>query len=111
MSERRRNWSAKSTSSLEEIPEPHLAKLRRQLQEREKKKKEGEVPRHDVLREPPLSPSSRDRAEEERIHKLYPIVKIFLLFFHYFIITILYFNLKQSYFFIYLMQCFPTFES
>jgi hypothetical protein len=51
MSERRRNWSAKSTSSLEEIPEPHLAKLRRQLQEREKKKSQGEVPRHDVPRE------------------------------------------------------------
>jgi hypothetical protein len=92
MSGGRRNWSGKSTSSLEEIPEAHVAKLKRQLQEREKKKSQGEVPRHDVPREPPLSPSSRARAEEERIHKLYPIVIIFLLFFHYFIITNLYFN-------------------
>jgi hypothetical protein len=70
----------------------HLAKLRLQLVERERKKSEGELPRHEIPREPPLSPSSRARAEEERIHKLYPIVIIFLLFFHYFIITILYFN-------------------
>ena len=84
MSGRRRHLSGKSTSSIEEVvPEANVTKLRRQLQERVRKKSVGEIPRHDIPREPPLSPSSKARAEEERIHKLWPVVIFFLLFFHY----------------------------
>jgi hypothetical protein len=76
--------SGKSTSSIGEVvPVANVAKLRRQLQERERKKSEGEIPRHDIPREPPLSLSSKAWAEEERIHKLWPVVIFFLLFFHY----------------------------